>query len=336
MKINIGNSEGYILENDIKTKIIDYLYEKLDLHKYRYLILNKLETLTFLQENEHFISPNYKGYNYLLLFITLYNKHYSILIDRRKLSYHRNQLDMKTIKIIQIHIKTTESMFRGTIFDGKLILKNNEYIFLIQDYFYLMGNKTLDMDVNQKFTNLDIILKNHFKNYDNDKYCKNFELKLNKLYKYDELEELIYTIIPTLKISLNGLIFFPKYSGINILYIDKKNEQTIATPIINNNAETIESKSCDIIHNYTNYLKNKNYNYDNNQNKKKNLWLTRTNIPDVYFLSEQEKSEKLGIALILNLKTSHMCDELIGDKPVLFNCIYNNKYKKWMPLEIIT
>jgi hypothetical protein len=331
-KVNIGNSDGIILENDIKTKIIDYLYDKIDLHKYRYLILNKIETLIFLQENEHFVSPNYKGYNYLLLFLTLYNKHYCVFIDRRKLSYHRNQLDMKTIQIIQLHIKTTESIFRGTIFDGKLIQKNNEYIFLIQDYFYLMGNKTFDMEINQKFIHLDIILKNHFKNEDNEIYCKNFEFKLNKIYKYNELEELIYNTIPKLTIPLNGLIFFPKYSGINILYIDKK----VEIPLINNNnAESVNNKSYDIINNYINYLKNKTYNYENiNINKIKKFWLTKTNIPDVYYISDTEISDKLGIALIPNLKTSYMCDELINDKPVQFNCIFSNKFKKWIPIKI--
>ena len=66
-RVLLGNSEGLLLDNDIKYKIIDFLYNKIDLQKYRYIILNKIETLNFLQDNHHYISPNYKGFNYLFI-----------------------------------------------------------------------------------------------------------------------------------------------------------------------------------------------------------------------------------------------------------------------------
>ena len=247
-KIILGNNEGIILDNNIKYKIIDYLYEKIDLQNYRYIILNKIETLKFLQDNEHYISPNYKGYNYLLLMLTINNIQYSVAIDRRKLSYHKNQLDIKNIQIIQIQIKTSESIFRGTIFDGKLIQKNNEYIFLIQDCFYMMGNKIFEMEMSQKLIHLDSILKNHF----NNNYCVNFEFKLNKLYKYENLNELIYEIIPKLTIQLNGIIFYPNFSGINILHIEKKKDKIEINST--NNTDIINNQSCNIIDNYVNYM----------------------------------------------------------------------------------
>ena len=37
----------------------------------------------------------------------------------------------------------------------------------------------------------------------------------------------------------------------------------------------------------------------------------------------------------ISLKISQMCDSIIKDSPVLFNCIYSNKFKKWIPLNII-
>jgi hypothetical protein len=331
-KIILGNNDGIILDNNIKYKIIDYLYEKIDLQNYRYIILNKIETLKFLQDNEHYISPNFKGYNYLLIMITINNIQYSVVIDRRKLSYHKNQLDIKNIQIIQIQIKTSESIYRGTIFDGKLIQKNNEYIFLIQDCFYMMGNKIFEMEISQKFIHLDSILKNHFKKEDNKNYCINFEFKLNKLYKYENLNELIYEIIPKLTIPLNGIIFYPNFSGINILHIEKKIEK-IEINSTNNN-DIIINKTFNIIDNYVNYLKNRTYSYEQN-NKNKILWLTKTNIPDVYTLSEKDNNEKIGIALIPSLKISHMCDELIANKAVKFNCIFSSKFKKWIPLYMI-
>jgi hypothetical protein len=331
-KIILGNNDGIILDNNIKYKIIDFLYEKINLQNYRYIILNKIETLKFLQDQEHYISPNFKGYNYLLIMCTINNIHYSVVIDRRKLSYHKNQLDMKTIQIIQIQIKTSESIFRGTIFDGKLIQKNNEYIFLIQDCFYLMGNKLSEMEMSQKFIHLDSIFKNHFKKENDVNYCVNFEFKLNKLYKYENLNELINEIIPNLTIPLNGIIFYPNFSGINILYIEKKVEKVEINSI--NNNDTINNKTINIIDNYVNYLKNRTYSYEQN-GKIKTFWLTKTDIPDVYTLSEKDNNEKLGIALIPSLKISHMCEELITNKPMKFSCIFSNKFKKWIPLYMI-
>ena len=264
--------------------------------------------------------------------VTINNIQYSVVIDRKKLSYHKNQLDMKTIQIIQIQIKTSESIFRGTIFDGKLIQKNNEYIFLIQDCFYLMGNKLCEMEMSQKFIHLDSIFKNHFKKDNDNNYCVNFEFKLNKLYKYENLNELINEIIPKLTIPLNGIIFYPSFSGINILHIEKKVEKVEINSI--NNNDTINNKSINIIDNYVNYLKNRTYSYEQN-GKIKTFWLTKTDIPDVYTLSEKDNNEKLGIALIPSLKISHMCDELITNKPMKFSCIFSNKFKKWIPLYMI-
>jgi hypothetical protein len=322
-----GNTDGYVLEGEIKQKAVDYLYSNLNLSNYRYMMLNAIHKLKFLQDNEHYVSPNFRGYNYLLLMFTYNDKHYCVAIDRRKLSYHKDQLDMKTIQIIQIQMKVSEIMFRGTIFDGKLIHSNNKYIFLIQDCFYLMGNKMLEMEINQKMVHLDSILKTHFiKN--KDLYCLNFEFKLNKLYKYEELENLIDNL-PKLSIGTNGIIFYPKFSGINNIHIEKKTDKVNI-----NNKDIIEQKSYHIIHDFVDFLKSRTYSYESGE-KTKLLWLSRTLIPDVYDIADNANGDKQGIAMIPNLKVSHMCDEFIGEKPCQFNCIFNNKFKKWIPLNMI-
>jgi hypothetical protein len=329
-KIILGNSDGYVLDEEIKQKAIDYLYSNLDLSKYRFIMLNIIQKLKFLQENEHYVSPNFKGYNYLLIMFTHNNKKYCVAIDRKKLSYHKNQLDMKTIQIIQIQMNVSEIIFSGTIFDGKLIFSNNKYIFLIQDCFYLMGKKMVEIEISQKILHLDTILKTHFRK-DKNIYCPNFEFKLNKLYKYQELEKLIDNL-PKLSIGTNGLIFYPKFSGINIIYIEKKIENV---SINTNNKNIIEQKSYDIIHNFVDVLKLRTYSYESGE-KTKNLWLSRTLIPDVYDITENANGEKQGIAMIPNLKISQMCDTLItDDKPYKFNCIFSNKFKKWIPLNIL-
>lgn len=328
-KLVLGNADGYVLEGEIKRKAIEYLYSNLDLSKYRYIMLNTVQKLKYLQDNEHYVSPNFRGYNYLLLMFTFNNKHYCVAIDRKKLSYHKEQLDMKTIQIIQVNLKVPDIIFSGTIFDGKLIQTNNEYIFLIQDCFYLMGKKLLEMEMNQKMTHLDTILKTYFIK-DKAPYCTNFDFKLNKLYKYNELEDLIGNL-PKLSIGTNGIIFYPKFSGINNIHIEKKLDKV---DINTDNKEVIEQKSYQIIRDFVDFLKSRSYSYESG-GKTKILWLSRTLIPDVYDIAENANGEKEGIAMIPNLKISQMCDELIGDKPCKFNCTFSNKFKKWIPLNCI-
>ena len=327
-KPQFGSGDANFVDYETKNKIVDWLYLKLDLSKHRYVILNNVMKLKSLQEDVHYVSPNFKGYNYLLLMLTLEMKHYCVAIDRKKLSYHKSQLDMKTIQVMRLHMNTTEAIFKGTVFDGKLIQTNNKCIFLIQDCFYLMGNKVLDMEMKQKMTHIDSIMKTHFVSSVKP-YCPNFEFKLNRLHTYDELEEMIKTM-PTISIGTNGIIFYPPKSGITILHIEKKVEKVE----ISSNSEAIEQKSYNIIVDFVNFIKSRNYSYESGS-KMKQLWLTRTMIPDVYDISETSDGDKMGIAMIPNLKTSHMCDILVGDKPVQFNCVYNNKFKKWIPLNKI-
>jgi hypothetical protein len=329
-KVILGNSDGLLTDYDTKQKVIDWLYSKLDLSKYRYIILNNVSKLKFLQENEHHVSPNFKGYNYLLIMIKINNKNLCLAIDRKKLSYHKNQLDMKTIQIIQIDMKTTEIMYNGTIYDGKIIKSNNQYVYLIQDCFYLMGSKMIETEMNEKMNKLDVILKNNFKK-EQTTYCNNFEFKLNKLYNYKELEELINNL-SKLTVETNGLLFYPKVSGVNVLYLDTKKSEKV--DIDSKNCEIIEQKSYNIIHNFVDFLKSRKYSYETN-GKYKYYWLSRTIVPDVYDLTETENGEKLGIALIPNLKISQYCDDIIKETPVKFNCIFSTKFKKWIPLDLI-
>jgi hypothetical protein len=328
-KFILGSTDAYIANHDIKTKVIDWLYNKLDLSKHRYNILNSIQKLEYMQKNVHYISPNFRGFNYILMMLTIDDIKYCMAIDRKKLSYHKSQLDMKTIHVFQLNVnKNVESIFKGTIFDGKLIqMKNttNEYVFLIQDCFYLMGKKILDMDMSDKMKELDILINNNFRKENN--FCKNFSFKLNKLYTYSELEELIRNL-DTISIPNNGLIFFPPTSGITVLHIEKKVEKVEINSV---NKEVIEQKSYHIINDFLDFLKSRTYSYETTA-KMKQFLLSRTEIPDVYDIAEKEYGDKLGIALIPNLKTSQMCDNIILDEPVKFNCTYSNKFKKWIPL----
>ena len=330
-KIQLGNGDGfYINETEIKSKVIDYLYSTLNLSKYRYVMLNNIQKLQFLQENEHFVSPNYKGHNYFLIFMIIQNKSYCVLIDRKKLSYHKNQLDINNLAIIRIMVNTNNNIFSGTIFEGKIIQKDQNNYFLIQDCFCLMNKKIIDMEINQKMLYLNNILN---ANLSGTSVCSNFVFKINTLYKYCEIEKLVNEIIPSCGILSNGLIFYPKLSGIIVLFVEKKIEK-INIDVNQNCEEKVELRSFDLVFNFKDFLTQRTYSYEK-EGKKKIFWIKKTDIPDVYNLYEDKNQPKNGIAHIPNLKISHYCLNNIGNELVQCNCIYNNKFQKWIPLQII-
>jgi len=329
-KINIGNSEGILLndnEKDIKNKIIDYLYNTINLSKLRYGMLDNIQKLKYLQTSEHYVTPNYKGLNYFLIFTTIMNKSYAVIINRKKLSYHRNQVDMKTVFIVKIFINTNANIYSGTIFDGKIIQKDNKNYFLIQDAFFVAGKEISEMEMTQKSNYLNDIINLNF----NDTCCENFSFKLNKLYKYTDLPELISTIIPTCGIISNGLIFYPPKSGNCIIHIEKKIEKI---EIQSSQNENIENKSHDLIYNFVSFLEARTYSYES-EKKHKTFYITKTDIPDVYNLYNNKDEPKHSIAHIPNLKISHYCSKNIGTTPVKVDCVYYLKFDKWIPLKII-
>lgn len=320
-QINFGNSKGLIINDlNVKNKIFDYLFNSLNLSKYRYVMLNNIQRLNFLKKNPHYVSPNFKGYNYLMIFKSFNNKNYCVTIEKKKMSYHKNHMDIKSINIIRIKVNTSSSIFDGSIFDCKLIKNQRQYIMLIKDCYQLMGNDMTTMEMKNKITHIDNIFKNQFRSDS----TKNFKFKINKLYEYNDLENLINNVMPSCKIPNQGIIFYPKYSGITIIYLDKQQEKINIYSKENINFS-------DIVFNLTKFLKARNYSYES-EGRKKVFWIKKTNIIDVYNVHEDLNEEKIGIALIPNLKISHLCRENIKDSPVKFLCNYNHKFKKWIPI----
>ncbi len=352
-----GNGDSTII-NDVglKNKIIDFIFNSYDLSKYRYNMLTSLQKLEFLKENEHYVTPNFYGYNYLLIFMTINDNKYCVAVEKKGLSYHRNQIDVSRINMYKLLVHANQAIFRGTVFDTKLISISKDdkkssdenlaitssnknlskpdnrfykvkYYMLIKDCYYLMGNQFLDLEMKSKMNHIDNLIKTQF----GERPSKNFVFKINKLSSYSELSNLIKKVIPNCSIKCQGLIFYPKYSGINIVYLDKQQEKI---EISSNNNKEIESKSLDLITNMVEYLKARTYSYEKG-GKSKKLWLKVTEIPDVYDIFEKNSVDsKLGIAHVPNLRISHMCKENINSSLKSFECVYDKNFKKWIPINV--
>lgn len=323
-----GSSDVYIINDiSIKDKVINYLYNSLDLSKYRYKMLNDVEQLSYLKNNQHYVSPNFKGYNYFVIFMMIDGMSYCCAIDKKKLSYHRNKLDKKKLIVFKLKMSSTPSVYKGTIFDCKLINHNNSHLMLIKDAYIIMGNKSLTMEMKDKIKYISSILDKQF----SSNYCPNFKFKINKLYDYEDLKQLIDTDIPKCKLATQGIIFYPQYSGITIIFSENTKQETkynnTTTTFNNSNVENTYM----MVEQIRDLLLNRKYSYES-EGKKKTLTIEKTEITDVY--NVYDGKEKIGIAHIPNMKISLYCQEHIIDRHECV-CIYNNKFKKWIPLSVV-
>ena len=320
----LGNYDATIINDlSIKNKIIDYLFNSIEMSKYRFNMIDNLQKLNYLKDNIHYVSPNFKGFNYFLVFISINNINQCFVIDKKKLSYHRNKVNAKFINIYRIKIQTSLSLYNGTIFDTKLVRKNNKYIMLINDCYIMMGNKVLTMEMSDKMKYINGIINTQFTDS-----CKHFLIKVNRLYLYEDIDEIVNKIIPKCDIDILGLVFFPKYSGITSIYIEKKQDKID----IFNNTETVSNESYHLIKNIVEFLSQRKYSYENGTNIK--LYIIKTEITDVYNLYDEDT--KVGIAHVPNMKTSLFLQQNIKtENKYKVNCVYNKKFDKYIPLSLI-
>lgn len=331
-----------------KKEIINYLFSTLNLSNYRFQILKNINQLEFLKKNDHFVSPNFNGINYLIIFMKLNNKKRTFMIDRRKLKYNKDHLDLKTFLILEVNFKAENNIYQGTIIDGKLLRLENKSVFICNDCYQLFGNSILSQKLDIKYQTLDKIIASQMSS--NPIY--NFDFKINKLYDYNKLDELINKIIPSSKLPINGIVFYPKVSGTILIYSEKNNSNNSninknnfnntnknnfnTNQVTNFKINNISSdESYHIVRDLSSYLISRTSlsKEDLKNYKQKELTLRKSDIPDVYFLYEDENKPQIGIANIPNLNISHKLNILFENnitQKIL--CYYNKLFKKWTPI----
>jgi hypothetical protein len=146
------------------------------------------------------------------------------------------------------------------------------------------------------------------------------------------LTEVITHIIPKCNFDIQGLIFFPKQSGVSVIFVDKTNMKSETKVEISNTSTNVISSSYHMIHDLKNFLISRDYSYET-IGKKKNLLIKKTPISDVYDVYEQNSNdEKIGIAHIPNIKISQNCYNNIKDESY-YQCVYHKEFNKWIPIK---
>jgi hypothetical protein len=283
-----------------KKIIIEWLYNKFNINKFRYTIIKEESHLDFLAKNEHYILLNYASINYLLLFLFVGTKKMCVLIDRKSLIYQPKNYDdvIRSVIMYSLELKfqVKGDLYKGTLFDVKMI--NNT--FYVYNLFLWKGEDKTNESSLENFRLID------HENIDFVNQCK--------VYYYSDL--LVLKDIIDNDNKVKGLIFIPKIPGNMMIFLSNG-------PIsqkVNNNV-------------VTNHYNVKKIELDNTNVFKMNI----TDLPDVYQLYN-ENTKKTTIAYIPNIKTSEIVKSWYkssNKRNLTVKCEYRENLDKYIPTELI-
>lgn len=253
------------------------------------------------------------------------------------------------------------SLFLNTLIEGEMVkTKESKWIFIINDIIAYEGKKIDNLILPKRLELLYDLLETK---YTEDKICDICSYKVKTYYYISKksLEELLDNS-KKLNYTSRGLYFYsyylkhkPKLLNFddNVIIDVKKKIKDItefktqlssSIPAIPTNfiiTSNIEVSS--------NIIDNTNTTNDNNiikeneiNNNYKELWIAKTDDADIYHLYDNFNiltSNKIGIALVPSIKDSIKLRNQFKDKnltyTIKYKCIYNEKFNKYQPLEIV-
>lgn len=289
--------------------ILTYIYQYVPVSKMKFKPLNTPDTVTYLKEKSHYISPNYYGYTCYMVFMRQNNELFSCLVDRKCLMSNFDDIDLKNVSIEPLEIEVTSDVYDGTIIEGVFTCnRNNKSIFVITDAFYLGGRNMLKTEVQNKLHFVSDFIKNEFNPNDD------LEIRIEKMRTYAEMGDLLYKDIPELDIDVRGLAFYPKVSGLRIIYnltqkIGYEKKQSKDNIRFSKNLDVYDLPEADIL-------------------------LKKTKTVDVYnmYLLENNEYKKFGLASIPTIECSQFCSDIFKkENQAVVKCRY--KDGKWIPYE---
>ena len=250
--------------------------------------------------NPHIICLKSSGTPYLLYCSQINSVNYCFLIDKKiKVGYDYP-------KIFVIPYQFDSDVFTGTLFETELLRDNQQnWHLLLGDIYYHKSQSCKNQVVIDRVTTIHKLLSEQ---YTSNNFCDVCPIQVKRFFDYEEKEFIFQDFIPKLNYKTRGIYFVPlKPSYSKILYLFKENDM----------------KSV--------------------KKEKKNtlvFQIQKTLKRDVYelYLQGPNNIVKQGIACIPNLKCSQMVRHLFSEPcdELKVECKYNDKFKKWEPLQKTT
>lgn len=334
-----------LINDDEKKKIINTLHNKIEnslcVGDKSNRMLNS-KTIVFLKKFSNKVTLSTYGKKYLLYIDIFDDKKMSIFIDRKN----------SNILLVPFHF--ANDIYHGTLIEGEITKSlDNTWLFYITDIHLYKNNFLKNVNLDERINILKNMFKQEFEISSKDDVCN---IQIAEYFDYCYMKDMIETYAGKLKLYCSGLLFK------NNLKLDKgtlyilpnnqnhnQNHNQNQNQNQNNNKNHIHNNNKNKISHDNNITKN---NSKNNENivckttfngdiKTINLWLKKTDKPDVYFLSEnKEPFIEKGLACIRTIqdsqKISKWFNELNSDISTLYvKCIWNDIFKKYEVIDLI-
>jgi len=258
------------------------------------------EQLNEIEKENGYISVQFQGIPYLIFFTTINEIQYNLLISKKELRSENSKNILREMKIYNLPKFTVpNNYYTGTILDGKIIKTSKmNHSFMIHEIY------------NSHFESIE--LKEKYQIIENDfiphlaKFNK-IEFKIVRLYNYDELPSLLFEKLSKSRFKIIGLMFLPKFTKSYYVYTNELE------------FNSLQDKKP--------YVPKKTYYESLVEFNMKN-----TDNPDVYYLYDINDNEKVGLAHIPDIKTSHFFKNIFMKQGMArVKCIKSDKFGKWVP-----
>ena len=301
--LNLGYFKSKLI-TDVKLKnfIINMIYANINVYNFRYKIIDSNDILDNIKKNKenYYLAPHFQGYNFFVIFTKFNDLNTCVLIDKKNIKYKKEQINLREVNMYQLNVKSNPSIFKNTIIDGRIIRKNDDNLFLIQDCFLLENDKLLTERMESKLETVDKYLTEKF--FDN-----NLKMHVLKLYKVDQINE-IAEKMKTTEYIINGFLFLPSRSGLSFIYVNNHEVESLKNEL----PKSLKKYDKDV------------------------FLIKKTLMREVFDVIDIDSEKRLGISYIPDIKMSHLMRQLFKDKIFLkMKCKFNDKFKKYEPVEVV-
>jgi len=294
-KIIFGNNVGYKINNYIlKKQIIKYLESNIDSFKLCDNIIIEEENLLTIKNDSYVVIPNIVGDDYIFIAVKLQDIFYVILIEKKTLQNMKN-INYNELNMISIRIRLSIDVYKGTIFDGRIVNLGGCSAFIINKIYKINGDDMIDNTIYETYKLAENFID---ESYIIDSNMNSILFKLNKIYELNELDKLVNEKIPNSKF---------KFSSIDFI-------------------------ASDVSKTFRHYYTNQDYETKQAVMFGK---LINTDVIELFSTDENNKIKRVGIAHIPDIKTSIICNNHISESELsLLKCKLDYRFKKWVPQEI--
>lgn len=361
-KENFSNSKFGV--DQLKEQLVNYIFNVVDLSRFKYELLQFDNELHQLVEKKYFISANFSGSNCLLIFTKIKDTYHSCLIDRKTLCYNRQKININEVNTFPVNLKLDREIYNGTIFDG-IFVQGKKKTFVITDVYFFKGQDFTMSKIDSKLLTIFSYLNS---NYTENEKTNNIILTVNKLYPLCDIEKLVEHEIPKMKdFFVRGIAFYPEKSGTKLIYlngneskdnnapgqmmIQPKNvskpqtlkiQQETTVPQVQHESNQIQIPVAKKIKKQLKLF----YCPKSKPDTEYTFQMKSSELTDVYMLNIVEpvkkgsdtllKTVKIGIAYVPTSSRSKWCKELMKNSNgnVLVNCNFNSEKMTWEPFKV--